>query len=342
MLTVATILDPFSSLCFSSEWNEIPLRSDNYISKISKANKIDFLFVESVWRGPGNTWKHYFVTKKKDRFPRGMAQLTRLIKECKKRNIPTIFWSKEDPVHFNHFVTAASLFDYVATTDVNCVSKYKKRLNHSRIFVLSFAAQSTLHNPVGLENRQFNVCFAGTCRNKQYPNRAKAMDIILRPALKFGLHIYDRKQTGSSGEPFPEIYKNNIKGGVSYEKIINKYKCYKVFLNINSIDNSPTMFSRRVFELLACGTPVVSSHSVGIEKLLPEVLISRTASETARHIKMLLKNTEYWKRLSKKGIERVFSYHTYSHRVQKICKKLNIEIPIETKNKISALQDFIS
>jgi len=341
MLTVATILDPFSEQCFAPEWTTVPLRSDDYISRITKTKNIAFLFAESVWRGPGNTWSHYFVQNKKNPVPAGMRQLTRLMKECKARKIPTVFWAKEDPVHFKHFVTVAGLFDYVATTDVNCVNNYKKALGHARVFVLPFAAQMSLHNPVGLADRPLNVCFAGTCRNNQYPNRAKAMEVVVQPAIGFGLHIYDRKQAGASGEPFPSIYKAAIKGGLPYNAIVQKYKEYKVFLNINSIDNSPTMFSRRVFELLGCGTPVISSPSVGITSMLPEVLISNTAQETVQHLKKLLSDDTYWKRVSAAGIRRIFESHTYTHRLKTICDIIKVQLPKDTIDRLAKAKEFI-
>ena len=341
MLTVATILDPFSDQCFAPEWNSIPLRSDDYLSRLRKSGHIDLLFVESVWRGAGNSWTHSFVKKKKQVTPPGIKQITKLLNECKLRKIPTIFWAKEDPVHFDHFVTSASMFDYIATTDSNCLPKYKKLCKNSKVFVLPFAAQIDLHQPQGLDLRALNVCFAGTCRNNQYPNRAKAMEIILQPALNFNLHIYDRKKTGSSGEPFPSIYKNALKGGLPYNDIIKKYGEYKVFLNINSIDNSPTMFSRRVFELLGCGTPVISSSSVGIKSMLPEVSISNNEQETVQHLKRLLSDDNYWNKISKAGIRRIFEAHTYTHRLKTICDTIGTALPKETIDRIAKTKEVI-
>ena len=46
------------------------------------------------------------------------------------------------------------------------------------------------------------------------------------------------------------------------------YRAYKIFLNVNSVHESPTMFSRRVFELLSSYTNVLSTPSVGITEIL--------------------------------------------------------------------------
>lgn len=326
MLTIASILDEFSETCFSPECRLIPLRSTDYLSRLRKSGKIDLVLVESAWRGPGNSWTHYLVNNAKHPIPSGLPILKKLIKECKRLNIPTLFWAKEDPVHYNHFIISAGFFDWVATTDVNCVQQYKNKLGHNRVFALSFAAQPKIHKPKGLENRLKLACFAGACRNKQYPNRAAAMAYVLKPAIPYGLHIYDRHQVGSSGEDFPAIYKTCVKGGIEYTQMLDKYKEYRVFLNVNSIDNSPTMFSRRVFELLACGTPVISSPSVGISQLLPEVLITHNANETKYYLEKLLNDDKYWQQISNAGIKRILSGHTYAHRLATICKNMKIRI----------------
>lgn len=325
MLTVATILDEFSETCFSHECTLIPLKSTDYLSRLRKSGKIDLLLVESAWRGHASSWSHYLVNNAKHPVPTGFAIMKKLIKECKKLNIPTLFWAKEDPVHFKHFIITAQLFDWVATTDSNCVNQYKAVLKHNRVFSLPFAAQPHIHKPSGLEGRNCLPCFAGACRNTQYPNRKSAMDVILNPAIKYGLHIYDRHKVGSSGEDFPEEYKACVIGGIPYSEMLYKYREYRVFLNVNSIDNSPTMFSRRVFELLACGTPVISSYSPGILSLLPEVMIAKNRKETESYLEKIMNDDHYWLELSQAGIRRIQQGHTYKHRLNEICKRLGIK-----------------
>ena len=98
------------------------------------------------------------------------------------------------------------------------------------------------------------------------------MDILLRPSLDFGLDIYDRNLGLFANEPdlyrFPDIYQPAIKGRLEYDDMVKAYKQYKVFLNVNSVRHSSTMFARRVFELLSCGTPVISTFSKGVIEIL--------------------------------------------------------------------------
>ncbi|TMQ90917.1 glycosyltransferase, partial [Escherichia coli] len=63
-------------------------------------------------------------------------------------------------------------------------------------------------------------------------------------------------------------YQPVIVGSLDYEQMLTAYRQYKLFLNINTVQDSPTMFSRRVFEILSCGTPVVSTHYDGMKAVL--------------------------------------------------------------------------
>jgi hypothetical protein len=128
---------------------------------------------------------------------------------------------------------------------------------------------------------------------------------------------------------WPELYRPALRGELSYAQMLTAYKRYKAFLNLNSVANSPTMFSRRVFELLACGTPVVSAYSEGIEELLGAdlVLMSTDQATTRRHLERLLGDDEYRERLSLRGQRKVFAEHTCTHRLQAVLEAIGLERP---------------
>ena len=51
-----------------------------------------------------------------------------MLNYCRSRGIPTVFWNKEDPPHFDDFIGAAKEFDFVFTTDADCVPMYREAL----------------------------------------------------------------------------------------------------------------------------------------------------------------------------------------------------------------------
>ena len=321
---IAVILDDFSFQCFEPECQLIPITPEDWQETLA-AESPDFLFVESAWHGNNDTWRG------KIRTSRGQPsqQLIELIRWCKDEKIPTVFWNKEDPVNHEKFKGTACLFDFIFTTDANCVPAYRKITDHDNIFVLPFAAQPKLHNPVGKDlERLGRVAFAGSWYKIEHNNRKLDTDIILKPALSHDLHIYDRMQgfTEDDNYIFPSIYQPYIVGSLPYNKMSETYKKYDVFVNINSVKDSPTMFSRRVFEILCSGTCVVSSYAKGIEETLPGLVnLCKTADDTKKFLDLLLKNKELRDRQALLGVREVLRKHTYKHRLRHITEKLGLE-----------------
>ena len=211
------------------------------------------LFCESAWHGNEGRWATMMSAAGAPKQP-----VRDLVAWCREQGIPTVFWNKEDPPNFDRFIETAKLFDHVFTVDADCIPRYVEALGHDRVALLPFGAQPRVHNPISVRGgRRHEVAFAGTYHAKKYPERAAQMDTVLGPAREFDLHIYSR----ISDDPdfaFPPEYTDHIVGSLPYEQMLAAYKAYKVFLNVNSVTESPTMCARRVFELSACGTPVVS------------------------------------------------------------------------------------
>src|SRR5690606_11163781 len=137
---------------------------------------------------------------------------------------------------------------------------------------------------------------------------------------------------------FPEIYRQYIVGKLNYNDMIKAYRLYQVFLNVNSVNDSETMFSRRVFEILASGTNVISSKSIGIEKLFPEIVfVSKDEQDTRNYLEVLTNNVELARRRAVKGIREVYSKHLYSHRFQEILNKVGLNSEQKEKDGISII-----
>lgn len=323
MVKIACILDEFSYECFKYEAILIQLDVDNWYSQINKS-KPDILFVESAWRGLNNRW----INKIGGIEDSQKSPIKKVVDLCKQLNIPTVFWNKEDPVHFGYFIETARLFDYIFTTDDRMIHKYKEKVNHDKVYQLLFAAQPRIHNPISKDCEKLgNIAFAGSWYWHNHPIRRKNMDIILKPALKYDVAIYDRmyRYRYYSEYRFPEIYSKNIMGCVDYKDIPRVYKSYRVFMNVNDVNYSGTMFSRRVFEILACGTNIISSYSLGIERIFPGIVqLSTSEEETEKCIQVILKNREYRDRLSLMGQREVFSKHTYRNRLETILETVGI------------------
>jgi SAM-dependent methyltransferase len=341
-LVVAAILDEFTLECLRPECRIVTFRPDNW-QGILERERPHFLFVESAWKGNGGSWE-YRVASYKGGTPGGPKPLRELVAWCHRAGIPTVFWNKEDPLHFAQFLDAAKLFEVVFTSDANCVPQYRRALGHDRVYPLPFAAQPRIHNPIRVPDyREKDVCFAGSYYRNRHPQRRKELEWLLGAGLDFGLEIYDRAHGRTGDEPdaflFPKRLQEAIVGGVPYREMVQKYKQYKVFLNVNSVTDSPTMCSRRVFELLACGTPVVSTPAEGIERLLGREVVQIVSSpeEARAALGRLLENDTLRERLGLAGQRLIAGGHSYAHRLQEVATRLGFAVEPPRPPRVSVI-----
>src|SRR5262249_8919100 len=153
---------------------------------------------------------------------------------CRRRSIPTVFWNKEDPVHFARFIHVARLFDHVFTTEEACLDAYRGAgVPADRVHPLLFAAQPAMHYP-GNGARENVVCFAGSYGEAELGARRTDLEFLLDAATEFPLRILDR-QAGARGNSFPERYQSFVRPGVDYRELAELQRRYKVFLNVNAI-----------------------------------------------------------------------------------------------------------
>ncbi|MDP5138131.1 glycosyltransferase [Rheinheimera baltica] len=323
---VMGIMDEFTTGCFEQDLNLIQPRPDNWYGLAEKYPPKLF-FIESAWKGNMGSWQ-YRVAQYANKPGHEVAQICQY---AKAKNIPTLFWNKEDPVHHDKFMESARLADYIFTTDANMISSYREKTGNTKVFALPFAAQPALHKPAQLKGRKMLSCFAGSWYGDRHAERGQVMGWLLDAANQHGLEIYDRNH-GTGIFPFPQQYQHGIKGSLPYKALCDEYNRYRIFLNVNSVTDSPTMFSRRVFELMACGTPVVSTYAKGIEQLFDSdaVWMVNSPQEAEQAIHTLMTDDTEWRRRSLAGIREVFSKHTYAHRLNDIFATLGISSRMPT------------
>ena len=324
-LFIACILDEFSYECLSKECRVIPITPDNYINELN-INEVDFLLVESAWHGYNNTWEYKIAKYSKN----NLYEIKSLIKYCKDNGISTVFWNKEDPIHFDNFIDTALLFDYIFTTDANMIPKYKRATCRDNVFTLPFAAQPQLHNPIKKYERINSISFAGSYYGNRHEERKLNMEKILDLCIKYNLTIYDRNYDNPNQIfKYPKKYEQYVKGALSYSDIDKAYKSFRAMMNVNSVKDSPTMFSRRVFEGLACGTPIISSYSLGIDLFFSDIVCCSDDMEVLdKHIKHIMTDDSYYKSISIRGIRAVMHSHTYTERLKYMTSKIGIKTNI--------------
>ncbi len=332
---VLGIMDEFTSGCFEQDVNLVQPRPDNWYA-LAEKYKPELIFIESAWKGNQGSWQ-YRVAEYANKPGHEIAQICQYARE---KGIPTLFWNKEDPVHHEKFMCTARLVDHIFTTDANMKDSYQVKTGNQNVHALPFAAQPALHKPAPLAGRKPLACFAGSWYGNRHAERGQAMRWLLEAANKHGLDIYDRNH-GTGIFPFPEEYQAGIKGSLPYKELCDEYSRYRVFLNVNSVTESPTMFSRRVFELMACGTPIVSTYAHGIENLFESdaVWMVHSQEEAEEALHTLMTDDQEWRKRSLAGIREVFSKHTYAHRLNDIFERLGIEYRLPNDPAIALIAE---
>jgi 2-polyprenyl-3-methyl-5-hydroxy-6-metoxy-1,4-benzoquinol methylase/spore maturation protein CgeB len=326
-----SLLDPFSHACFAPDLTLIPLDREGWKEQLDGGIAYDFFFAESVWRGNDGTW-NYCMTK-----PQSSAgeALQAVLSRCRELGIPSVLWNKEDPANFDVFLEAARRFDIIFTTDANCVPRYRAEVGHDRVHVLPFAAQPHLHNPVLPGDRQPRVAFAGSWNGNKYPARARWLEVLLGAAMSRGvLDIFDRHADEKDAAlRFPERFRSAVRGAVPYDEIAERvYKRYGAMLNVNSVEDSPSMVARRVFELAACGTPLISSPSPALEGAFADVVtVVQNESDAGAAIDQALGDELATLRRAVRGVRLVHAQHTYGHRVKTLVGNIGLGASVVSK-----------
>jgi len=325
-LRVAAILDDFSRTALHYEWDQVEIQPTTW-QAVLEQEPIDLLFVESAWAGNGGGWRYHLTGPTAPR-----PALVELVAWCREHGITTVFWNKEDPTHFEDFLDTARLFDHVFTTDERRLDAYRAELGHDRVGVLPFAAQPALHNPVrsGEGYQVRDIAFAGMYFTHRHPERREQMDMLLTaaidvsPRMTTGLEIFSRQLGGDDRYQFPAPYDARVVGALTYPEMLSAYRAYKVFLNVNTVVDSPSMCARRIFEITACGTPVVSAPSEAIGSFFPNFQVPQVGSvdEAANVLRALVRSAELRDRMVHLGQRTIWSAHTYTHRIDQVLAAL--------------------
>lgn len=338
-LRVGVILDEFSATSFGYEWTIVPLTRAGWRDELGT---VDFVFIESAWNGNHGEWQYQLTGTSgvKD-------SVTELLAECSARGVPTVFWNKEDPPHFEDFLPVARMCDVVFTSDVRLLPEYRKELGHDKVAVLPFAAQPAVHSPArpAKEAATRDIAFAGMYFAHKYPERREQMDLLLAAAeavsgrMDYGLEIFSRFLGDDERYQFPGALADRVIGSLPYANLLTAYKHYKVFLNVNSVVDSPSMCARRIFEISAAGTPVVTTPSAATREFFPidEVAQPETREDAEWTLRALVRSKELRDRMVHKAQRRIWEEHTYTHRAMTVMDALDIGYSSPFPRSVSAV-----
>jgi spore maturation protein CgeB len=237
---------------------------------------------------------------------------------------PLAWWTIEDPNSFNDFLPQAAEADFVFTTDGACVEQYQRLLGHARVHWLPLACAPDIHCPLPIADGATDFVVSANW----YLNEARlwAVETVVDPLLKVG---HDLTLFCYEGWPmWPQRYERFWGGQTSYLTTAEQYRRGRVVLGLNNqrsgMDGHAVthMTSMRTFEALACGKPLLASHSDAYGRLGfvngEHMAWAADPAETLRWAGLLL--GPEGERVARAGREFVLAHHTYAHRLRRIAE----------------------
>lgn len=319
-LKIALIADDLTRSCLSFECQVRDLTPLNY-KLVLRFWKPDLVFVESAWQGRWDAWK-YKIAAYPDRSDRNNRTLQRLVTYARGLGIPCVFWNKEDGVHFDRFISSASLFDHIFTVDENCIPRYRTVVGfHVRVEPLMFAVQPAIHSPSPKGYAHHQACFVGSYSWHIHDRRRKWQQILFAGCSDLGLTVFDRNSgRSSSNYRYPPLPWLEVRPSVPHTKTAQIYRDYMVSLNVNTVEDSATMFSRRLIEILACGGLAVTTPALSVDRHFREYCHVVRTEEEARGLFGRRKHglTRQDREMAAAGAEYVRKEFTWAHRLEQI------------------------
>jgi hypothetical protein len=324
-LKVALIADELTRSCLSFECQIRDVTPLNY-KILLKVWKPDILLVESAWQGLGNAWK-YKIASYQNHPERNNNALRKVVAYARELGIKCVFWNKEDGVHFERFISSASLFDFIFTVDENCVPRYRAIVKPTvPVAPLMFAVQPAIHrpSPKGYVHRQ--ACFVGSYGWHVHDRRRERQQVLFGASSAVGLTVFDRNSGRSSADyRYPDLPWLTVRPSVPHTETAQIYGDYMVSLNVNTVEDSGTMFSRRLIEILACGGLAVTTPALSVDRHFKDYCYVVSTEEEARDLFGRLRHglTTRERSMASAGMDFVRSKFTWAHRLQDLTQAIS-------------------
>lgn len=245
------------------------LSPSNYSEVLAQG--LDIVIYTTCWKGINNEeWRGVKFREKPKK------ALDAILVYAKENNIKTVFQTIEDPSNFEYFLPVAEKFDYILTTDTDCIERYKEELGHDRVFFGEYGVNPQFNNPIGSRRNTRNAAFFAGSYPKRYKERCDDMETIFDSIIDSGgeLLIADRNFGADSEDlVYPARFQSSVLPPVQHAVLQKLHKLFRYNLNFNSIKQSPTMCAMRVYELQAQGNGFISNYANSVFNKFPGIRI---------------------------------------------------------------------
>lgn len=324
---IGIISDLFLYKSFDGLADFVPIYPRNYMQHAD----IDVLLLVSTWRGVDN--ESWVGLSGKRHMKRKLFE--QVLPFYRERDIPVVFYSKEDPPNYERFLPFAQAADYIFTSAEEMIPSYTRDCPSAKsIDVLPFGINPINHSPIGSQNGGIEpiIPFAGSWFNHKYEERSRWGSGILDAVMAskaYDLLIFDRNShLDTARYRFPNKYARTITPSLDHRDLLDIQRLVDISINLNSVQDSSSMFANRAIELQAQGTFVLSNYNVGLNSRYPHVHISNGFTDTLATLDRLTERQI--RQVQAAGIRSVFSNDLAIMRVAKILKAVGLSSDVST------------
>lgn len=219
----------------------------------------DIVLVESAWRGINNSWQNK-IAKNEQSCKDFNANLKKLILYLEQNKIVSVFWNKEDPVHFDRFIDSAKLFSNILTIDNSSIPRYLSE-GKKDVKIMPFFINPEIHNFKKFKKLDRTLFYGSFSNHIHEKRRLWQLNAFKVASQNNRLVVFDRNFFKRS-----QIYKyprDNISlllPKIPYRLTGYLAASFKINLSFSNFI-SETAFSRRLIEILACGSLVITNKT---------------------------------------------------------------------------------
>jgi SAM-dependent methyltransferase/glycosyltransferase involved in cell wall biosynthesis len=324
-LKIGIVTDVYMYNFYKDVFQEVQYLSPSNYERVMKETHFDVILYVTCWRGiEDDEWRGV-----KFREPAAKA-LRAILERGRVLGSKLVFQSIEDPSNFDYFLEIAQCFDYVFTSDLECVERYKAACGHDRVFYGEYGANPQLNNPIGCRRNALNVAFFAGSWAGRYKERCEDMETMFDSILSSGgkLVIADRN-FGSGGEElrYPARFRDSIVPPVEHKLLQSMHKLFRYNLNFNSIKNSPTMCAMRVYELQAMGVGILSNYARSVFNNFPEIRLVPWREDLTADFEKLECYEEYRRKMAL--VRNVMNNKTAFDSARQLALVAGFEVPFQ-------------
>lgn len=304
----------------------------------SKIDALDVFLIVSTWNGINNN--EWAGLQKEGTKKRNL--LNEIIDRAKARKIPVVFYSKEDPPHYEDYLGTARRCDWIFTTAAEVVDRYRADCGHDRVRVLRFGIDPVFHNPVGSRRLKKlpHVIFSGSWMRK-FAVRCKELATMFDGVLDahVGLTVIDRffDLHSDARYAYPDKYFRYCHPAVEHDKLQKLHKRFDWAININTVKDSQTMFANRGYELQAAGNLLLSNYSIGVNSLLPLIQIAHSRDEVPRIVGAYGTEETYERQMA--SVRFVMTGQTCHDRLAEMLSAIGSDFKLPTRSVLVIASD---